>query len=51
MDWAGDSLPFGFLARVADGVKTIDAATLRCAHVGVGRASASEQPRFRGIEP
>ena len=49
MNWAGDSLPFRFLAQVDGETRTIDTATLRCAHAQVGGAPPGEQPRMRGL--
>ncbi len=49
ISWAGQSVPFRFLARQRGELKVFDVSELRCAHAGVGLAPAEEQPSFTGV--
>jgi hypothetical protein len=48
--WAGESVPFHFLASQNGVIQSLEASTINCAHAGIRNASASEQPRLKGVQ-
>lgn len=49
LTYTGNSVPFVFKASQNSKLQTFDSLKISCAHAGIGQATASQQPRFKGI--
>ncbi|MBC7427662.1 MAG: M23 family metallopeptidase [Bacteriovorax sp.] len=50
ISWAGESVPFRFVASQNGIIKIFEAASVVCGHAGIGSIEASLQPRFKGVQ-